>query len=180
MTLADWLIAAIVALQAELEAARAEVARLAEMTGPDAVRDVACLITGRVVQAQRIWLADCCSCQVCQLIRERDEARAQAHDATVLLIHRTRERDEARAEVTRQHEGWTDTYAQLDLAARECDHLRALLVECRQVIEDYADPMWNEGGVLVWSLIAREALVKRLDAALERRQAKKALEGRDG
>ena len=34
-----------------------------------------------------------------RLEAERDEARAEAHDATVLLIHRTRGRDEARAEL---------------------------------------------------------------------------------
>jgi len=50
-------------------------------------------------------------------------------DETSMMRELTIERDEARAEVTRQHQGWTDTFAQLDLAGREAHTLRALFLE---------------------------------------------------
>lgn len=87
-------------------------------------------------------------------VLSQQEACAKASLAVAELA---RERDEARAEVARQHEGWTDTYAQLDLAARDCDRLRALL-------RDVAD--YCAGARLDWGA---SGLADRITAALEGR-----------
>lgn len=65
---------------------------------------------------------------IAQVLRERDEARAQAHDATVLLIHRTRERD-AEAENARLMQD------RLTRLVEGANRLRALL----RKVEEYHD-----------------------------------------
>lgn len=94
-----------------------------------------------------------------QAERERDEARAEAHDTTVLLIHRTRERD-AEAENARLMQD------RLTRVVAGANRLRAALVKVR-AHTGYRTP---ETGDLVGLLHGLLTSIERIvDEALEKR-----------
>lgn len=107
-----------------------------------------------------------------RLQRQCDDARAEAHDTTVLLIHRTRERDEARADVERltadrlSKTGMdVSVLVGYEAGQQEIDRLRALLREVQ----------WGEG----WGCpICLTQATERAHAPDCRLAA--ALEGQDG